>query len=144
MRIRPATPADLDALVAVEDACFGTNAWSEALVAQELAAASRFVVVAEADAVLGYASLMEVADVADVQRVAVVPPARRSGVGAALLDMLLMRARLSGCARVLLEVGADNDAAIGLYGSFGFEPVDRRDAYYGPGVDALVMATALS
>lgn len=144
MRIRPATPADLDALVAVDASCFGTKAWSEALVAQELAAGSRFVVVAEGDAVLGYASLMEVIDVADVQRVAVLPGARRRGVGAALLDMLLMRARLSGCARVLLEVGADNTAALGLYRSFGFEVVDRRDGYYGPGIDALVMATVLS
>lgn len=144
MRIRPATPADLDALVAADSSCFGTRAWSETLVTQELAADSRFVVVAESDAILGYASLMEVADVADVQRIAVLPDARRRGVGARLLDMLLMRARLSGCARVLLEVRADSEAAIGLYRSFGFEEIDRRHGYYGAGVDALVLATALS
>jgi ribosomal protein S18 acetylase RimI-like enzyme len=41
---------------------------------------------------------------------------------------------------VFLEVRADNEGALALYESEGFELIDRRVGYYQPdGVDALVM-----
>ena len=40
----------------------------------------------------------------------------------------------------VLEVRADNTAAIGLYARYGFQEVHRRRGYYQPGaVDALIM-----
>jgi len=46
--------------------------------------------------------------------------ARRSGLGAALVETALARARERGCARVELDVNEANDAAIALYERFGF------------------------
>ena len=41
---------------------------------------------------------------------------------------------------MFLEVRADNEAALALYGAEGFEAIDRRVGYYQPdGVDAIVM-----
>ena len=46
--------------------------------------------------------------------------ARRSGLGAALLDAALVRARERRCARVDLDVDERNVAALALYERFGF------------------------
>lgn len=142
MTIRAALPGDLPALMRIERESFGDDAWSESLVASELAGVprTRFVAVAESDdGVEGYASLLAVADSSDVQRIAVRPDARRCGLGGALLSRLLDQSRARGCARTLLEVRADNAEALALYGRFGFAEIDRRAGYYGGDVDALVM-----
>ncbi|MDQ4049912.1 MAG: GNAT family N-acetyltransferase [Actinomycetota bacterium] len=46
--------------------------------------------------------------------------ARRSGLGAALVEAALDRARERGCARVELDVNEENRAALALYEAFGF------------------------
>ena len=47
-----------------------------------------------------------------------------------------------GARRMTLEVRASNEAAQGLYRSFGFEVVGRRPRYYSDdGEDALIMTT---
>lgn len=57
--------------------------------------------------------------------------ARRSGLGAALVEAALTRARERGCARVELDVNEGNAAAIALYERFGFgalsESLGARD-----------------
>lgn len=90
---------------------------------------------------------MALGPVCDVLSLAVDPTARRRGIGRALLAELLTQAWSAGAERVLLEVAADNDAALALYAAAGFEAVRRRVGYYagpeGPGsVDALVLARA--
>jgi ribosomal protein S18 acetylase RimI-like enzyme len=47
--------------------------------------------------------------------------ARGSGVGRALTEAVLERARARGCARVELDVNTENPAALALYRSLGFE-----------------------
>jgi ribosomal protein S18 acetylase RimI-like enzyme len=81
--------------------------------------------------------------VADLQRIAVRPAARRQGLGRELLEELFDRATGLGAIRMLLEVAASNEAAIGLYESFGFEPISRRHDYYADGADAVVMERSL-
>ena len=54
--------------------------------------------------------------------------ARGSGVGRALVAAVVEQARERGCRRVELDVNDANDAALALYGSFGF---DARDDRYG-------------
>jgi ribosomal protein S18 acetylase RimI-like enzyme len=62
-----------------------------------------------------------------------------------MLVALLDHAQQRGVRSVFLEVRADNDAAIALYDSEGFQTIDRRVGYYQPdGVDALVMRKELS
>ena len=51
----------------------------------------------------------------------VTPAARRRGVGRALVDLALERARAHGCRRVELDVTEDNEAALALYRGAGFD-----------------------
>ena len=142
--IRPATPDDAAAIVAVERAAFGPDvAWSAGLVDLELIAPGRVVVAAEQDdAMVGFASAAVIADVADLTRIAVRPHARRTGVARALLDALLEQAAERGAERMMLEVADTNEPALGFYAASGFSEVARRRDYYGRGVDAVVMELA--
>lgn len=143
---RVAVRDDLDALVALEAEVFDLSAWSEESVAGELAGivATRHVIVAvDGDRLVGYAALMHVAQVADVQRVLVHRRRRRHGIAGELLRRLLVEAAGRGCREVLLEVAADNQAALALYADFGFAEISRRLRYYAEDVDAVVMALHL-
>jgi GNAT superfamily N-acetyltransferase len=58
---------------------------------------------------------------------------RGAGLGRALLEATLDRARGRGCRRIELDVNESNDPAVRLYGSFGFSatanPYGARDLY---------------
>ncbi|HEV7194483.1 MAG TPA: GNAT family N-acetyltransferase, partial [Pedococcus sp.] len=83
-------------------------------------------------------------EVADVMTVAVAPHAQRHGLGSRLLEELVARAEADHAAYLMLEVRADNEPALRLYSTRGFEVVNVRRRYYQPGgVDALVMRLAL-
>jgi len=62
------------------------------------------------------------------------PAARRRGVGAALVQATLERARERGCRRIELDSNETNTAALGLYARFGFS--DRSKG--GEGRDLLL------
>ena len=49
------------------------------------------------------------------------PEARRTGLGRALVEAALERARERGCARMELDVNEANPVAVALYESLGFE-----------------------
>ncbi len=143
---RVAIRGDLDALVALEAEVFDLSAWSEESVAGELAGigATRHVIVAvDGERLVGYAALMHVAQVADVQRLLVHRRRRRHGIAGEMLRRLLVEAAGRGCREVLLEVAADNQAALALYADFGFAEISRRLRYYAEDVDAVVMALHL-
>ena len=94
----------------------------------------------------GFALISIAADEAELLTIAVAPDARRRGLGAGLLGAAEAAARERGGARMLLEVAADNDAAIALYARAGFETIGRRKGYYqreAGRVDALTMAKRL-
>lgn len=136
--IRIAGPADIAALTALEADCFGPAAWSETLVREEVA--HRGVLVWERSGrLLAYAAMSVVGEVADLDRIAVLPNARRRGLARDLLIALTDEARARHAARMLLEVSSENTAAIGFYESSGFATISRRLRYYPGGEDALVM-----
>jgi [ribosomal protein S18]-alanine N-acetyltransferase len=132
--IRPATTDDAAAVTALESSIFGTDAWSEASVRDELTGERRTALVACDPDVIGYAVTALAGDTTDLQRVVVAPDRRRRGVARALLDAVLPQQ-----GRVLLEVSAANDGARAFYASAGFAEIDRRRAYYRDGSDAVVM-----
>lgn len=143
-RLRPLRWWDVERVMLLERGLFADTAWSVESFWSELAhPESRRYLVAEAEEsgeLLGYAGLMASGTEADVQTVAVAPSAQGRGVGALLLRALVEEASHSGATSVLLEVRADNDAAIALYRRHGFERIGVRRRYYQPGdVDALVM-----
>ncbi|RYJ06580.1 MAG: ribosomal-protein-alanine N-acetyltransferase [Actinomycetales bacterium] len=141
--IRPVEQRDLEAVVGIETACFGPDAWSASLVTAELSADRVLLVAERDDEVVGYVDVSVVADVADLLRVAVLPDARRGGLAAELLGAAHDQAAESGAERVLLEVAADNDPALALYRAAGYEPISRRRRYYRDGTDALVLEKSL-
>ena len=51
---------------------------------------------------------------------------RRSGLGAALVESALSRARARECGRVELDVNEANTAALALYERFGFDVLSER------------------
>jgi ribosomal-protein-alanine N-acetyltransferase len=141
--LRPAEPADLPALVEIEQVAFAGESWSDVIVRQELAGPGRHYVVAERDgAVVGYAGAF-LGDDADILTVGVLPAHRRSGIGRILILDLIEAARQARVRAILLEVREDNQPAIGLYASLGFESIAVRRHYYGPGRHATVMRLAL-
>jgi ribosomal-protein-alanine N-acetyltransferase len=140
--MREAHWTDVPALAALEVDLFADDAWTEQTWWAELAGRPRrdYVVLADGDEVLGYAGLDHGGEVADVMTVAVAPQARGRGLGRLLLETLERRALEHGASHVMLEVRADNTAAIGLYERAGYALLSTRRRYYQPGdVDALVM-----
>lgn len=80
-------------------------------------------------AVVGFSLTRRVLDEAELLLIAVIPDARRRGVGAALLRGVIAEARGSGVAKLHLEV-RDGNPAIQLYTAAGFTKTGERRAYY--------------
>jgi len=145
--LRTMLPADIAAVHALERRLFPVDAWPLQMFVDELAQAeTRRYLIAEDDdgAIVGYAGLMCIEPIADVQTIAVVPEYEGRGIGSALLTELIRESGLRNAADVLLEVRADNPRAQRLYRRFGFEQIHIRPRYYRDGVDALIMRLTLS
>jgi len=145
--LRDATPEDLDAIMAIENGSFPTDAWSADTMAAELDSPhGRYLVDEQDGTVIGYGgvrALQGSAD-ADIQTIALLAEYRGQGRGRALLRALLSAAVERGAREVFLEVRADNPSAEGLYRAEGFEEIGRRPRYYQPDdVDAIVMRLEL-
>ena len=138
--IRSATADDVEAIATIEAECFGGAAWGEEFVREQLAADHRIVLI---DHDVAFGVISAVGDVADLERMAVLPFARRRGLAGGLLEQLIEAARGHGATRMLLEVAADNAPAIGLYAAYGFTTINTRAGYYTGGVDALIMQCQL-
>jgi len=130
---------DIEPVAELEQILFpGDSPWTAAMFWAELAAGHHYVVVrSDRGMLLGYAGLAIGPDEASVQTIGVAPQARGAGIGRALLRDLLTAA---GERPVLLEVRVDNEPAIELYTSEGFERIGLRRRYYQPsGADAYTM-----
>ncbi|MDO9454662.1 ribosomal protein S18-alanine N-acetyltransferase [Nocardioides sp.] len=144
--IRVADAADADALADLEADNLGDDAWSPGLVAAGVSGELPTVTWWAAEigsVVIGYAVASIVADIAELQRVAVDPAHRRRGVARELLDEVRRVARAEGADRLLLEVREDNAGAIAFYADLGFVEIDRRRRYYRDGATAIVLRLPL-
>jgi [ribosomal protein S18]-alanine N-acetyltransferase len=140
---------DMDALL------FGVDCWPRQLFMDELAAPkTRRYIVAEAPAapgggdggttIVGYAGLMCVPPVADIQTIGVLPEFEGRGIARAMMVELIGEARRRGALDMLLEVSSTNPRAQDLYRRFGFEHIHTRRRYYRDGSDGLVMRLTLA
>ncbi len=137
--IRPATAADLPAILEVERRCY-RQPWSETQFRDELASPhGRLDLLFLAGELAGYHCWWLLCGELHVLNLATAPRFRRRGVAVRLLAAALERAVAEGLERALLEVRAGNDAAIALYRRFGFRQSGRRARYYPDGEDALLM-----
>jgi N6-L-threonylcarbamoyladenine synthase len=142
MEFRELTVQDLPELMSLEAITFLNDAWPEDSMLSELEAANTYYLGAFERELFGYAGLSSVPGSfsADIQTIAVKESARGKGLGRELMQRLIAKAKSLGAEQLLLEVRADNPAAIALYQSLGFLQIDLRKRYYQPDdVDALVM-----
>ena len=142
--IRDMTEGDLDAVRRIEEAAYGTDAWSRRTLEDELINGFSSYLVAEAPngSIVGFAGVWFMRDQLHLVTIAVDPPYQRLGVAARLLLCCLALARGAEMPRVVLEVRESNTAAQALYERFGFRHLGRlRNYYRDDGEDALVMET---
>ncbi len=137
IEIRPATRADVDSLLALQAECFGVEAWTRGMIAEELDRPGGTFLVA-GEPIVAFACGWTVLDELHLLQIAVVPEARRRGLASRLHAALFDAVRPRPLA-AWLEVRADNDGAIGFYERLGWWAVGRRSRYYADGTDALVL-----
>lgn len=131
--IRVATPADLPAALSVDTVAFEESGelerlWLELLVAHPAVT----VAIAQQDGepvAIGHLTLSSgrAGPAAYVGGIAVLPTARRRGVGAAVSSWLIERGRGAGAA--LCHLHPDHDAAASIYRRLGFVEVEGLDIY---------------
>lgn len=138
--IRPAEAGDLSAIARLEAKLFSTFRPEEQL-KRELSNPLCRLWCAELDgSFAGYAGYTFVLDEGYMDNIAVIPSARRLGIGRALMKHLLAEGKAEDLAFLTLEVREGNTPARSLYESLGFEPVGRRKNYYeNPKEDALLL-----
>jgi ribosomal-protein-alanine N-acetyltransferase len=145
LQFRRGGPGDLDGILEIERASFPVP-WTEAGVVPELEDDGRHLplVVFSDDEMVAFALIWIVADELHLVNFAVSPSRRREGIGQALLDEVLARARDRGTKIVTLKVRDGNDAARELYRASGFVEVALRPDYY-PDTreDAVIMVKML-
>jgi len=147
LEIRPMTKDDLAAVLVIEADLFPIDAWTKELFLGELAevSISRDVSVAVLDTqIVGYASFRYVGKQGDVNTVAVSKDQQGNGFGTALMDWLESQATLRNVREIFLEVRSDNEAAMKMYASRGYERIDVRRNYYGNTIDANIMRKRLA
>jgi [ribosomal protein S18]-alanine N-acetyltransferase len=138
-RVRPATPADLPALLALEGQSAGAAHWSEAEYRRLFAEAARVVLVIGEDAVQGFIVGRDLGPEWEIENIVVASSVQRRGLGTRLVKKLLDLTRSRGAQAVFLEVRESNRAARALYSKSGFVETGRRRGYYkNPEEDALV------
>ena len=147
MHIRPATPADIPQMRALEQQAEAAAHWAEreygALFSPEAPVRLALIAAENADPSAepaGFVIARCGLDEWEIENVVVDPVRRRAGIGSALVQRVLHQAMSGKATSVLLEVRESNFAARKLYEKIGFQEVGRRPAYYQrPPGDALLL-----
>lgn len=149
--IRPAVPADLDALVALEHAAFATDRAERRAIRHAIRSATMSLLVALAreageDILVGAATLerRRTSRVARLSSIAVAPARAGHGLGSLLLDAAEADTIGHGRTRLRLEVRADNGAGIRLYERHGYVRTGTKPDYYEDGMEAWCYQKALA
>ena len=137
---KPLDAAHAGAVAALETQVMAADAWTEALVADELPRTDRVWWAAyEGLTLVGYAGGWIVDGEVQILKVGVDPAARRRGIARGLLARVAADARDLGAARCSLEVRASNAGAQALYEAVGLRSIGVRPHYYADGEDAVIM-----
>lgn len=134
-RIRPASLDDVDGLLAIERV-FPTDRLTRRSFRHAVQSAASDLLVAEgADGPIGYALVQRRRNSAagHLSSIAVKRGAAGRGLGKQLLRAAEAEAKAKGCARLRLEVRADNTAAQRLYHKTGYRRFEVAGDYYEDG-----------
>ena len=140
MHVRPATPADIPALLALERGSPTAAHWNDADYSQLFAKGTKHVtIVIGDDYVQGFIVGRDLGPEWEIENIVIAASAQRQGLGTRLVQGLQNQAQAQGAQAVFLEVRESNRAARGLYSKLGFVESGRRKSYYGnPEEDALL------
>ncbi|MGP7959793.1 ribosomal protein S18-alanine N-acetyltransferase [Sanguibacter sp. A247] len=148
--LRPLAWADITRVAALEVELFGPSAWTMGMLTEELRGRGRWYIAAQPDGegvpapLVGYAGLWFDGDSCHLMTIGIDPRVAGRGLGGAMLDALIERAREIDAISLILEVAVDNERAIAMYASRGFETIGVRKRYYQPeDVDAYTMQLPL-
>jgi len=162
LNIRPATSADIAALISLERACAGAAPWTEqqyqrilhphqddpqrlAIMIDVLPPARSEVNHRATPEIGGFLVARHLAPEWELENIVVAQTQRRSGLGTRLLEALLLKARETNSEAVFLEVRESNLAARSLYERAGFELTGDRKSYYAnPQEDAVLYRLRLT
>jgi ribosomal-protein-alanine N-acetyltransferase len=163
MNLRPYTPADIDALVALDDLCFeppfrfsrtSMCRFAEAPNATTLLAEVQTEIPPQPVLLAGFAILhIESAPegaidsrsdpIGYIVTLDVAPTHRRQGLATTLMQALERTAVAAGCAALVLHVHTGNAAAIRFYHRLGFQLHHTEPGFYGRGLNAEVFFKTL-
>lgn len=130
-RIRRMTVADVDAVLAVDEAVFA-KPWSRADFLREMEqnVVARYLVLTADDAVVGYAGAWIILDECHMTNIGLLPEHRGQGQGRRLMTALMQLLSNLGGSYITLEVRKSNTVAQSLYTSLGFLKLGVRKRYY--------------
>ena len=139
---RLSTPADLDGVIAIEDASFHnptTREWYQAELNRP-EVCYIYVLRTPDCAVAAFCAFWRVAEQIHINNLAVRPEWRGQGLARHLLSAVIAESVGMGAIRATLEVRRSNASALRLYAGAGFvEAGVRRNYYTQPVEDALVL-----
>jgi ribosomal-protein-alanine N-acetyltransferase len=136
--IRMMTAADLDQVLAIEQASFPVP-WKIEHFLHEITSPYSYPFVAECCGIVaGYVCLTALFEESQILDIAVAPSRRGNGIALALMEYAVELVREKGAEVLELEVRATNTAAIHLYERLGFIRSGCRMNYY-EGIDHAVL-----
>jgi [ribosomal protein S18]-alanine N-acetyltransferase len=151
VHIRRMTPADILAVVGIEQSVQGAPHWPRSRYEEALLVGSprpRIALVASlsgTEEIAGFVIANLIAPEAELETIAVAWRTQRQGIGRRLLHGLVAELREQAVTTLYLEVRASNAPAIRLYEQENFKQIGVRARYYtDPEEDAVLMLLRLA
>jgi [ribosomal protein S18]-alanine N-acetyltransferase len=146
--IGPATAADLEAIIGLEQRTTNAAHWSrrhyESLLQNGIVSVAERPMAEGRRMLEGFLCARNTLGEVEIENIVVATESQRSGIATALLEDLIRRARAESALEVLLEVRESNLPARRLYEKSGFRQIWRRPLYYqNPAEDALLYSVQL-
>lgn len=145
LHYRAMLEADLDEVLSIEAAAF-SHPWTRGIFLDCVRSEYECWLLFSGNQQVGHTVLSAAGDESHLLNITIKPENQGFGLGAALLEFIIDRAKQRKAEVTFLEVRASNEAAARLYERFGFNEIGRRRNYYpaaGGREDALVMAYSL-
>jgi ribosomal-protein-alanine N-acetyltransferase len=147
--VRLFRPPDMEAILRIERASFGSDAYDRKLFAEfHQLCGDLFLVTVSDTRICGYMITSLGGSPAsargEIISVAVAPKFRGQGAASSLMKSTFRRLRLRGATRLNLMVRKSNQVARHFYEHYGFRKLRRVPGYYSDGEDGVLMSATLT